>query len=162
MSNTNKMVADIVEILLQIRENLLEFETTTMGLLSCGIDEIVEITNKREDIKKRIEELYNKCDKLCVECGIEKALEAAHMRCSREEISEEIYDIYDNALKNRSVVSRIRDTDTQAFERIGAQKDELLLKIKSMNTSNESKAARFASTVDKGDRMYFPGRKTNI
>lgn len=157
------LALEILPTLEKIKMSFLEFENVTIAILSCGLDDIAAMTEKREELKNKISSLYEEIDGSCE--GFENSqilISAVHCKCDREEVPKEFHAVYDKAIQIISVARRIRETDGQIFERITGERDKVLELIKAENASQGALASKFVTNVANAKKPYFPENKKGI
>ena len=72
-------------------------------------------------------------------------------------VDPELEPVFFKAQSIFSLLSRLKDSDVQAFSRVNIEKDMLLKKIREMNTGQEAKAAKFKIGTDTNENKAYLG-----
>ena len=152
MENTYK----ICELLDKIKFQLEKFEEITIEIITCDIDNIENLTNKRVETVHTIDSFFKQIDEICSDMKkggeIRKIIRNVKLFT---EVDDDLEDIYIKSQNIFSIYTRIKDSDIQALNRINLEKQVLLKKIKEENNTQQAKAAKFAVGLDDGARKYL-------
>lgn len=153
------------EIIIENQKKLLilikKYEDASRKLLECSIDEITNFVNTRESIVNRIDELTCDIFNLCDEDSPEYL--AFKNKCERESLPDNIKEIFDLRQEFNSYAVRAHNMNPEIIERININRDNLLEKIKTINSGQTAKAAKyFNSGMTAGKNIYFPENKKKI
>ena len=140
-----------MDILLQVQQLLSEknallrrFEEITQDMLSCLAQELEGQVNARQQLIERLEQLDEQIAALCSQLpDPQLALAICSGQCNAEELPEAWQPVYLQALQNRSVLSRLIESDLQAALRLRLEQEEILEQIRKNNQGVHAKAARF-------------------
>lgn len=136
------------------------YEDTTRKMLDCSTDDIFLLTEKR----KSISEAVSKLDvQILNECGNnDVALSAYKNKCARDELSDEFKQVFDLRQEFNSIAFRISSLEPEIKQRIKILRDNLVVKIKKNNSSQDAKAAKYASNVSGSGEFFVPKNKKMI
>lgn len=147
---------EIILLLQKKRELFLEYEKETMEIAAGSEDDIEKHMENRIRLQSEIDENSGRLEQLCESADEpEKLLAAVKSSCTREELSEELQEIFELSMQVRSVVNRIQMTEPQAMGRLESVRDEALKKIKEMNQSSQAKASRYYNSTQKNANGGF-------
>ena len=136
----------VLELLEQKRQLLCRVEEATQGMLACPGQQLEELMGERERLIQQLQKADEELEELCrdQEDG-EAVLAAAGSRWEGEMPSGELAEVCLGAQRLRTVLSRLRESETQAMLRLKQEQLEILEKIKTANQGGAAKAARFYS-----------------
>lgn len=147
----------IIELLEVIRQKLLVFEQETIDIMSCDVDDIEEHSHNRVKITAELDKLFGLIELLCSEMDEDGDRVRRIVRSSRDltEVAPDEEAIYFKMQEIGSLINRIKDSDVQAIDRIGLEKEALLGKIKAENTGAGAKAVKFIVGTNDGHQRYM-------
>lgn len=131
--------------LMELKRQLLRgIEDATQEMLVCREEELPEQVKTRQ---RFLDELVRQDEALRALCEKEPEGRAvlAAAQGKAEELSEELEEVFAAGQQQRAVLSRLRESETQAMRRLELEKERLLGKIKNTNQGSAAKAARFYS-----------------
>lgn len=136
----------VLELLEQKRQLLCRVEEATQGMLACPGQQLEELMGERERLIQQLQKADEELEELCrdQEDG-EAVLAAAGGRWEGEMPSGGLAEVCLGAQRLRTVLSRLRESETQAMLRLKQEQLEILEKIKAANQGGAAKAARFYS-----------------
>ncbi len=151
-------LAQIQQILQEKQQLLLLFEEETQQMLTCPSALLAEKMEERQRLIGLIDGLDQRLETLTGQSGEEKAIrQAISGQCSCADLPQSMETLYNESVKNRTVLSRLRESDLQAALRLRAEQEMVLEQIKSANQRSGAKAARFyaasGSVKSKGSRL---------
>jgi len=157
MPNTS----DIISLLVTQKDTFLRVEEITDLLLSAPSQELPELVSARgkliESAIKTEEELH------AAACGDENLLEVLSCSCSISELSEELTEVFEAALRVRATVNRISKMETGVLDRVRSERDMALEKIEALNKSGNSVAAKYKQAVRTAfPQSYMQGRTMKV
>lgn len=158
-----KSFDEIYEIYKTVKSNFLTLEQETVAILSCDADDIEGHTVARveylEENKKLYDEIFEFCKTYEKGEALESAVKNTADRSELEEAEQKIFDLFSQVY---AIVNRVVNVDKQVTERIEREQNKIIKQIKSMNTSHESKAAKFYAASDTGEQKHFNNAKRRI
>ncbi len=147
----------------QINDLMREYEDLSRKLLSCEVDDIMPVIQKRERISVIITGLSNKITELCSEDKTGNEIAAYKNSCLRSDLPEEMLPIFDLRQEFNSIAFRVKNIDAEATERIEYEKEKLIKKIKDNNNGQNAKASKFLNGgMTMGQDVYFPKKQKII
>ena len=159
MNNTEK----ICSLLEEIKQELLEFEQSTISIISCERDSIEKLSQNRVTITQEMDKRFHEIDLVCDEMEngsrLKKIIKnvSSYSECDKEDET-----VYFKAQELFSIVTRIKDSEIQAVDRINLEKEMLLKKISEANNTQAAKASKFKVGTDSGNQIHFEENKTTI
>lgn len=145
----------------KINHHMSIYEDITRQLLDADIDGIFELTEKRKDIIDKISKLDYEIKKECSKNDV--ALSAYDNTCGRDELPDELKDIFDLRQEFNAYAFRVKELDPEITKRIVVFRDEIMHKIKKNNSGQNAKVAKYASAgMDSGGNLHFPENKNMI
>ena len=146
----------IIELLDKIKERLLVFEQETVDIMSCDLDDIEEHSNNRVKITAELDKIFSHIELLCSEMEEDGDRVRRIIKSSRDltEVAPDEEAIYFKMQEIGSLINRIKDSDVQAVDRIGLEKEALLGRIKAENKGAGAKAAKFIVGTNDGRQKY--------
>lgn len=146
----------IIELLDKIKERLLVFEQETIDIMSCDLDDIEEHSNNRVKITAELDKIFSHIELLCSEMEEDGDRVRRIIKSSRDltEVAPDEEAIYFKMQEIGSLINRIKDSDVQAVDRIGLEKEALLGRIKAENKGAGAKAAKFIVGTNDGRQKY--------
>lgn len=158
-----KNFEEIFEIHKTVKSNFLALEQETVAILSCDADDIEAHTVARVEYLEKNKKLYDEIFEFCktYEKGgaLEGAVKNTADRSELEAAEQEVFDLFSQVY---AVVNRVVNVDKQVTERIEREQNKIIKQIKNMNTSHESKAAKFYAASDTGEQKHFNDSKRRI
>ncbi len=138
----------IQEVLQKKQQYLTQFEEATQQMLFCPIEQLEDLVSERQRLIEKMDDLEKNLDALCRENADQVLLSLILTgKGDAGEIPERLQPIYEEAIKIRTVASRLRQSDRQASLRLKTEQKRVLKKIKEMNQGANAKAARFYSNA---------------
>ncbi|MBE6836702.1 MAG: hypothetical protein E7509_01705 [Ruminococcus sp.] len=154
---------EIYEIHKTIKSNFLALEQETVAILSCDADDIEGHTLARVEYLEMNKKLYEEIFDFCKTYEKGEALEGAVKNTAmRDELPEEIQEIFDRFSQVYAIINRVVNVDKQVTERIEREQNKIIKQIKEMNTGHESKAAKFYAASDTGEQKHLGDSKRRI
>lgn len=132
---TESVIAEIVAELLTEKKQLFEkFESITEQMMTDSFDEIdtiVECVERREALRKQIDELDIKISSTAMECeNGEEIIRASKNLCDFSDLSPALQKVFTAGQEVFGVISRIQSADPQAVKNMRAMLEELQQKIR--------------------------------
>ncbi len=141
-----------------IKEYLLEFEKETIEIITCDSESIEGHSQNRVTITEKMDVVFKQIDEICkdMERGAEirKIIKNVALFTS---VDPELEPVFFKAQNIFSLLSRIKDSDIQAYGRVNLERDALLKKIREMNSGQEAKAAKFKIGTDTNENKAYLG-----
>ena len=138
-------VAQVARLLERKWQLLRQVEEATQRMLDCPGEQLEELMWEREKLIKGLQKADAELEESCrdQEDG-EQVLAAASGRWE-EPPSGRLEEVGQAAQRLRTVLSRLRESESQAMLRLKQEQLEILEKIKAANQGGAAKAARFYS-----------------
>jgi len=135
---------EVLELLEQKRRQLLAIEDATQKMLTCPGSKLEELMKERERLVTELQKADARLEELCRDQEDGQAvLDAA--RGASGSPDGPLAEVARAAGRLRTVLSRLRESETQAVLRLKQEQLEILEKIKATNQGGAAKAARFYS-----------------
>lgn len=151
-----KNFEEIYDIFKTVKSNFLALEQETVAILSCDADDIEGHTVARVRYLEENKKLYEEIFEFCKSYEKGEELEGAVKNTAvRDELPEKEQEIFDKFSQIYAIVYRVVNVDKQVTERIEREQNRIVNQIKSMNSSQESKAAKFYAASNTGDQKHF-------
>ena len=135
----------VLELLEQKRQLLCRVEEATQGMLACPGQQLEELMGERERLIQQLQKANEELEELCRDQEDGEAVLAAAGGRWEGEMPSELAEVCLGAQRLRTVLSRLRESETQAMLRLKQEQLEILEKIKTANQGGAAKAARFYS-----------------
>lgn len=137
---------EVLTVLEEKRHLLRKIEDATQRMLTCDSVRLEELMAERERLVEGLQRADERLEELCRdrEDG-QSVLDAAAGRGKLEEMTGPLAEVYQAAQQLRAILSRLRESETQAVLRLKQEQLEILEKIKAANQGGAAKAARFYS-----------------
>lgn len=146
-----------------IKSNFVALEQETVAILSCDADDIEGHTIARVMYLEKNKQLYEEIFDFCKTYENGEELESAVKNTAiRDELSEELQEVFDRFSQVYAVVNRVVNVDKQVTERIEREQNKIIKQIKNMNSGVESKAAKFYAASDTGEQKHLGESKRRI
>ena len=137
----------IQQLLQEKQQLLLHFEEVTQRMLLCSTEELQAQVFERERTMDLVNSLDQRMAVLSEETPERPFLISLLNGCADiENLPESVKPLYNEALKIRSILSRLQETDIQAAIRLRLEQEKILEKIKMANQGSSAKAAKFYSS----------------
>ena len=151
-------VAQVARLLERKWQLLRQVEEATQRMLDCPGEQLEELMWEREKLIKGLQKADAELEESCrdQEDG-EQVLAAASGRWE-EPPSGRLEEVGQAAQRLRTVLSRLRESESQAMLRLKQEQLEILEKIKAANRGGAAKAARFYSQSAGGSTGSRLGR----
>lgn len=134
---------EVLTVLEEKRQLLRKIEDATQRMLTCASPRLEELMAEREKLVERLQRADERMEELCRDQEDGPAvLDAA---AGRGEPNGPLEEVYQAARQLRAILSRLRESETQAVLRLKQEQLEILEKIKTANQGGAAKAARFYS-----------------
>lgn len=132
---TENEISEIVAELLAEKKQLFEkFESVTEQMMTDSFDEIdmiVECVERREALRKQIDELDIKISSTAMECeNGEEIVRASKNLCDFSDLNPALQKVFTAGQEVFGVISRIQSADPQAVKNMRAMLEELQQKIR--------------------------------
>ncbi|WP_125141494.1 hypothetical protein [Clostridium transplantifaecale] len=149
MKTENEISEIIAELLAEKKQLFEKFESITEQMMTDSFDEIdmiVECVDRREELRKQIDELDLKISSTAMECeNGEEIIKASKNLCDFSEVSPALQKVFTAGQEVFGVISRIQSADPQAVRNMKAMMEELQQKIR-QNKKN-SKFTGYINTM---------------
>ncbi len=160
MKNSEYSNEIVLEILKRVNENLSLMNTYTDNILICSYDDMEENIEKRNVCFESVKKDYEKLNAFRTD---ENNVFKDIMSFSILKVPEEYTDVYNERLKMKDLLDSIISKDDLLNEKIKECKEEMLLRIKSLNSGNEAKASKYNMYVNKNSgNIYLPKKNKQI
>lgn len=138
----------VIDLLNEKREIFLEVEKLTNLMLISPIEELSEILEERgEFLQKAVlieNEINNKVSSdECARSILSNSGDMSNLPCDLEKL-------YESSMRIKAVINRINNLEVEVQERFESERDLILEKIESMNSSSNSVAGNYKRTVQMG------------
>ena len=154
----DERIEKICGLLDKIKDYLLEFEKETIEIITCDSEAIEEHSQNRVTITEKMDSVFKVIDEICKD--MERGGEIRKIIRNVADfttVDPELEPGFFKAQSIFSLLSRLKDSDVQAFSRVNIEKDMLLKKIREMNTGQEAKAAKFKIGTDTNENKAYLG-----
>lgn len=132
------------QLLQEKQKLLLSFEEATQNMLHCPMEELENLVQERQKLIDSVDKLDEKLCALCRDTPQGQAvLQVLAGQGSPESIPKEVQELYDDAMRIRTILSRLQESDIQAALRLRVEQERILEQIKATNQGLTAKAARF-------------------
>lgn len=151
-----------LKLLKSVSENLFNMQMITDEILICNNEEIGENICKRDEYFENMQKYYEQLKTFCTDENKDFS-DIMSGNSDYSLLSDELKPLFDERQKIAGLAASIKSKDFYVQEKLSSYKDELLDKIKQLNTGNEATASRYyksASPVSSG--VYFPKRNKQI
>lgn len=140
-------LSKVLDLLEEKWQLLRRVEDATQEMLTCPSCQLEPLMAERERLVGRMQRADEEIEALCRDQEDGEAVLAAAGGLGEAEAALEgpLAEIYQAALRLRAVLSRLRESETQAVLRLKQEQLEILEKIKAANQGGAAKAARFYS-----------------
>lgn len=134
-------VEELLALQRQKRDLFAALEVNTHRLLSCLEEEIPQIMQERESLIREIDQATEQMTQQAQE--VPGFLQAASNQAQQDTLSPPLREAYDIGLEMRALVGRIMELSTQAQLRMESCRDQILEKIKSVNSGAMARASKY-------------------
>lgn len=137
---------EVLTVLEEKRQLLRKIEDATQRMLTCDSPRLEELMAEREKLVEGLQRADERMEELCRDQEDGPAvLDAAAGRGDAGSLTGELAEVSQAARQLRAILSRLRESETQAVLRLKQEQLEILEKIKTANQGGAAKAARFYS-----------------
>ena len=138
----------ILDLLKEKLEIFLTIEKLTNMMFTSSVDELSDILADRGDLLQKavlIESEINKevYDKACIKGVLNNTKDIS-------KLSDELLKIYDASMRVKAVLNRLNKLEKDVQLRLENERDMILERIESMNSSSNSVAGNYKRTVQMG------------
>lgn len=135
---------EVMELMERKRELLRGVEEATQRMLTCPSAQLEELMAEREKLVAGLRRADARLEELCRDQEDGQAvLDAASGRGEAGALTGGLAEVYGAAQQLRAILSRLRESESQAVLRLKQEQLEILEKIKAANQGGAAKAARF-------------------
>lgn len=130
------------------RELFLNVETITNEINEFPIDRITELLEKRGEALEHVILIDNQIQMLIV--GNEELQSVLSCTCEISELKDELKELFEEVLRIKAIVNRIIKNEDTIRLKIESERDSLLNKIETINSSSNSIAESYKRSVNTG------------
>ena len=154
-------ISETCDLIKNVTELLDEYESITRCLLECDIDDITSYVEKRQHIVEKIDVVTKRIHENIGDD--QQAMDAFRNICSISELPDELKEIFELRQQMNVHLWHIHEIEIQVTDRIRIEKENLLKKIKSNNSGQNAKAAKYVNGgLNTGQNVFFPENKKLI
>lgn len=136
-------IPEVLRLLEEKRQLLCRVEDATQRMLTCSSAQLEELMRERERLVAELQKADAQMEELCR--GQEDGQAVLDAAAGRGDAAGPLTEVDQAAQRLRTVLSRLRESETQALLRLKQEQLEILEKIKATNQGGAAKAARFYS-----------------
>lgn len=153
----------VIELLKIINENLVKMDMFTDEIIMCSYDDIEENIGKRNLCFEKIKK-YNS---ILTEFRNDKNIEFKNIMSGHadyDSLNSHLKIIYDERRKMNALLSKVISKDDILNQKISQCRDEMLKRIKSLNSGNEAKASKYHAYASfaNSNNIYIPKKNKQI
>lgn len=148
----------VFSLLKKINENLVQMNRFTDEILMCSYDELEENINKRNNCFERIQNNYEKLKTFRTDENREFSLIMSD-KAEYAMLSDSMKKIFNERKNMVGLLHEITSKDSYVQQKLSECKDEMLERIKKLNSGNESKASKYYAnswSAKTSNNVYIP------
>jgi len=153
-----------LSLLKKINENLAQMNRFTDEILMCSYEELEENIDKRNNYFEKIQNNYEKLKTFRTNENKEFSLIMSG-RAEYAMLSENMKKIFDERKIMVQLSHEITSKDSYVRQKLSECKDEMIERIKKLNSGNESKASKYYASswnVKASNNVYIPRNNRQI
>lgn len=145
-----------------VNENLDGMNRFTDEILICSYDEIEDNIKECDKCFENVKKNYEQLKKFNTAENIQFS-EIMSGNADYNSLTDIMKEIYDERIKMKQLSNQITSKDIYVSQKLSECKDEMLIRIKNLNSATESKASKYYSSagINSGN-IFIPKRNKKI